>query len=314
MKKKALIQLFLFTAFVAWCGPLYAGWIEKKEPVMKGVGWNYPAVYKDKLVFDTGGGDGAGKQLGTYSYDIVTGKLKFLTTKGIRAVKAIYGNNIVFTEGREIFLYDLGKNKMTDIGKGGSVPSIYSDWVVYEDDGDLVLYDIKKKKEKRVPLSGKMVASREVGPGIYGDTVVWIEKGDDGGLVLSSYSISQGRLRKHANFPPEEVYDIKVFKFQNDIVLLSDYKDAYIYNMSKGTPKRLTKPDSKIFLSSINMGRIAWDHSGLETFSLYDIAKDEYTELVSEGSEVYSVAGLEDKIFFVDLKKYEIRMLQFKAD
>lgn len=304
-----LLSFFMVFMFMAERGD--AGWVEREKPVMKGVGWNYPAVYEGKLVFDTGGGNG---KRGTYIYDTVSGKLKFLTSKGVQKAKSFYGESIVFNEDGKIYLYNLKTGKTNSIGKGKSAPDISAEWVVYGDEGVLVLYNLKKKKESRVELSGEMIATREMGPSIYGDTVVWLEKGENGGGTLFSHTLTNGRTKMYREFSRAELVNIRVLKLQKDIVLLSNHKDVSVYEMNSGSFKKLTKEGSSVFLSSMNKGKVVWDSNGAETINLYDIAKEEYTELASKGASVYSVATTGNRIFFCDMNKYELRMVEYKAD
>lgn len=291
---------------------VYAGWAERAKPIKSGIGWNYPLVYGDKLIFDSGGG----KARGTHVYDIKTGKVKSLTSGGVHSGKSISGDNMVFKEEgsrRRINLFNLKTKKTTEIGEGDTFPSISSNWVVYGVGkarvNEIALYDLNKKEFKKVELEGRLI----VGPAAYGDMAVWLERKDDGREVITSFDLKTGKIKEHYAFFDETIERVQCLKYQGDFVLLSGRKDVYIYDISRDIIKKLTKPgQGRIFLSDINGGKVVWDSNGGETIYLYDIAKDEYTELVSKGAEAYSPAVSGKKVFFVDYKKFELRMFEFK--
>lgn len=308
MKGKILSWFFLFAFFVSHS---YAGWTERKEPVMKEVGWNNMVVHGDKLVFGKGGGRASG---GLYLYEMKGEKVKSLNNLAQYGVSDIYGDYAVFNErGEDVYLVNIKKKSATVIGKGRSAPAIYSNLVVYEDSGELVLYDLVKRESKRVELPGEMLYSQETGPAVYGNSVVWIEKKDGGG-VLVSYDIKKGKMKRYGELAKEDIQNIITFKFQKGIVLISNQQDVFIYNLDSGVFKKLTRPESRAYFSNISDGKVVWDSHGGEVIGLYDIAKDEYTELVSEGASTYGVAVSGNKVFFVDYKKYELRMFEFKPE
>lgn len=318
MRITAGVLLFI-TCFL--CADVYASWIEKKKPIMKGVGWNYDlTVHGNTLFFDTSGGVGnpalrLGK--GTYVYDIQRDSLKRLTTDFYRA-RAAYEKNMVTWYVGDIMFYSGLTRKKTIVGKGEGVPSLYGDWIAYGDEEGLVLHNIKKKKEKRLMTAKPMLIPARVGPVIYMDTVVWIEKEGDG-YVLASYDIKnigkgKDQIERLKRFSIEGASDIQTLKFRDGIVLISNKEGVYIYNMKNGSFKGVSIQGSQIFSSDIDKGRVAWDSNGGEGITIYDIANEKYTELISKGASIYGAAISGNKLFFIDYNKYELRMFEFKAD
>lgn len=316
MRKLFTIAAYLLFLSLIPCGRTNAGWIEEKEPLMRGVGWNFPAIYGDKVIFDTGGGAGSSvHETGTYLYNITSGRLTFLT-KELFGRKAFNGNSFVFQMGGNIYLFDLTRSRYSKIGSGKSLPDMDSDRVVYESAGEVVLYDLKNKKEKRVKPLGKMVAADEIGPSVSGDTVVWIERNGDGKGVIFSYSLRKQKddIKKLKELPSGMLVNIQIFRLRNNILLLSNQSDVYIYDLNTGTMKRVSKPGSKLFAAGINDGLVFWDPDGGSTINIYDIAKDKYTSLVSKDASVYSVSAFKDKIFFVDYNRYELRKFTYQPE
>ncbi|MCK4814167.1 hypothetical protein KA005_00230 [bacterium] len=317
---KSTLRMLAFISIFCLLHPgiIHAGWVENEVPLMEGVGPNRPAVYGDKFVFNTGGGRGKGPGTkGTYLYDVITGDLEMLIPKGRNSAMSLFEENLVFKKGRGIVLFDIYDKKGRVIGRGDSPPDIYSDWVVYKEVQNkkdfIVLYNMKTKEKKEIRLTGKMVSPYGVGPSIFENEVVWIEKKKKGGSgELMSYKIGEEKPRKRVTLTPGMIRSVQTLKYREGFVLMNTKKDVFICDMKEDTFRKISKSNNDIWLTMINGGKVVWSHSGRETLVIYDIAGDKYTKLkAKKGSSIYSAMVFGDKIFFVDHKAYELRMFEF---
>lgn len=306
----------------------YAEWVEREKPIKEGINWYLPAVDGNEVIVEVGG-IGRLPAITYYLYDAVKEKeTKLLVSLPSREPRALYNKKIVFRErySGEIRLYDIVRKKTTVVGKGNTIqPDIHSDMVVYGDEDDIVLYDIKQRKEKRVGRSGRMPDAGSLGqgryymgPSVYKGAVAWIEQGEEGwGLFL--YNVREDKVKKLIELAPDVVKNINVLLFRDNVVLISNQRDVYIYKVLDGTFKRLTQPAEPgpcmVFASNINKGKVVWDSCAGEVLNVYDIAKDEYMQLVSKGARVKSgVSYVDNRILFVDREKQELRMFEFKPE
>lgn len=312
MKKLAMI--LCVSMFVV--NGSHAGWLETDKPVNEGVTWQFQAVDGNVVVFEKEGPNGL-----SYLYDVAKKKPEPIGSLPQKVPKALYKKKIVFHQSGEILLYDIGKKKTRVIGKGNTTPDIYSNVIVYGDERDVVLYDIARKKEKRVSRSRPLLLASSlglgpnvyIGPSVYKGDVVWIEQREEGG-ELFLYNAEKDRVKKLIELAPDVISNIQVLMFRDDVILMSNQKDVYIYKVLDGTFKKLTQPGSTVFLSSINKGKVVWDSSGGEAINIYDIAKDEHLQLVSKGSIVYNVSYVDNRILFIDTKEHKLRMFEFKPE
>lgn len=308
-----ILPVFLVYSFVT-SGLINAEWVEREKPIMKGVGWNYPIAGGDFLIFDPGGGSG---EAGTHVYNSKTDKVRLLDS-GIYRGKSIFEDSLVLRSLDGFYLYNLSTGKKVIIkGGGGSIPSVYSDTIVYEDNGNLILYNIKTKKERRIKLPEGMYTSEKIGPIIHGDKVGWLGRSSSNKLSIMSYDLNKGKVSTLYKLTKEEAdliskSDPEIFRFDGDTVLLSNQDCLFIFKVKDGEFKMLSEPGKRLFQSSLGDGKVVWDSDGGEIIHLYDIAKGEFTELTSKGSQIYSVTISKNRIFFEDYNKYEMRMFEYK--
>lgn len=314
------LRLLLFISIFCLLnsGIAHAAWVENAVPIMEGVGWNYPAVHDDKFVFNTGGGKGKGPGTrGTYLYGISAGELEMLIPRGRNSAMSLFEENLVFKKGRGIVLFDINDKKGWTIGRGDSPPDIYSEWVVYKElrnnEDFVVIYNLKTKENKELRRTRKIISSDDLGPSIFENEVVWIEKHEKGGGGdLMSYQIGEEKPKRKAKLAPEMIRAVKTFKYREGFVLISNKKDVFLYDMNKTSLKKISKSKAETWQPLINGGKVAWSPSGREKVILYDIAGDEYVELkAKKGSRIENVIFFGDKVFFVDHKAYELRLFEF---
>lgn len=311
MNRSVFCKLLMLIFMFSW-SETNAGWVEKKKPVIEGINWNRPVAYGGKVVFEGGGGV-AGKKIksGTFVYDVATNKLELLTSETINTVKSLHENSLVFMKGGVVSLIDIKNKKKKVLGVGNSAPDIYLNNVVYIEDGAPVIQDIKTGKKKTISHSTDIVFSNDIGPVIWGDTVAWVGKRGEQETTLFFYSITEGKIKKGVDLPDDvKHYYISVLMFRDGIVLISGAKGVYIYDVKQGSLKQLE--NEGVFLSSINNGKVVWDHNGGSRLTLYDIATGEYADLISDSWDVNSAVPFIDRVFFVDTERHEFRMFEFK--
>ena len=126
-------------------------------------------------------------------------------------VPSIYGNNIVWSEGTNICIYDISKDREKKISsKYSHNPAIYGNKIVWVEEVALgnniiYLYDLSKEEKKKIINDSRPQGS----PKIYGDKIVWIDQ-------RNKYST------RTSKYPTE---------------------DIYIYDLSTGEEKRITQED-----------------------------------------------------------------------
>ncbi len=155
-----------------------------------------PDINGDRVVWldgrDSGGYlsiDGAGGNFDIYMQNLTTKKqTRIATTESLKIDLAIYGNLVVWLDGRngdgseertnhnwDVYMYDLSTKKETRLTTSGSAesPAIYGNRIVWDEvrneNRDIYMYDLSTKKETRITTN----ESDSYYPAIYGNNIVW---------------------------------------------------------------------------------------------------------------------------------------------
>ena len=189
---------------------------------------------------------------------------KETTAIGVFSFPAIYGDIVVWADGREpnpgIYGYNLKTKTEFQISDSGNAffPAIYGDIVVWQEGfmlGDIYGYNLKTKERFQITELGNAFF-----PAIYGDIVVWVEGGQDGdiyGYNLKTKERFQITESSKSSYPA--IYgDIVVWIESVDIP--EEGNAPYIWLQSKGQGKI---SDNKIRRNSLSTSNIR-RHSCLE--------------------------------------------------
>jgi len=232
-----------------------------------------------------------------------------ITTSGSAENPAIYGDRIVWVDGRnsgsDIYMYDLSTKKETRITKSGSAenPAIYEDRIVYQDNrngnwGDIYMYDLSTKKETRITTSGY-----SYNPDIYNNKIVW----DNGGIFLYDLSTKKVTLiakdwSDNDSFAPSGsyynnpvIYGNKIAWFGNEYVDINNLYVIYSYDLSTKKKTQIASninPD--LGFPKINNDKIVydnWEYTESEGYKnnvhAYDLSTNTETKIATSGLASY---------------------------
>jgi len=127
-----------------------------------------------------------------------------ITNSGAAVTPAIYGNLIVWSDGRngnggDIYTYDLSAKKETRITTSGNAfnPDIYDKKIVWNELG-IFLYDLSTNKvTKIVEDGGDSLWCSNYNPVIYGNKIVWyVDEFGDPADYFYSISLYDSPLKK----------------------------------------------------------------------------------------------------------------------
>jgi Tol biopolymer transport system component len=136
-----------------------------------------PAIYGTKAVWSQANSSNG---YDICIYDICTNQTSTVTTTNSSNFESeeldIYGNVIVWIESGNVYMYDIGTHKITQVTNRGnaSQPAIYSKRIVYAVgdlySGDIYMYDMCTAKKARITTS-----TRAFSPSIYGDKIIYAD-------------------------------------------------------------------------------------------------------------------------------------------
>ena len=181
-----------------------------------------PAIYGNKIVWQEEGRSGSFTDKNNnsfarsdiYMYDISTNKETQLTTSGKASNPDIYGDRIIWLDGRnkdniangygDIYMYDLLTQTETQINTSGSAldPSIDGNRIVYNVLGwksNIYMYDLNTNKETQITTSGS--ASSQA---IYGNIIAYLDSRDlpegDAFTNVYMYDLAAEQIKLQAAF------------------------------------------------------------------------------------------------------------------
>jgi beta propeller repeat protein len=129
-----------------------------------------------------------------------------VTTIGTGYDPAVYGNNVVWTNGVVIHLYDLNTRTDTKVSSSGaSSPDIYENKIVWRDESSgtprLVVYDIPTATKSYITQNVDQYSK----PAIYCNNIVW--SANDSVYLMDISTSTQTKIGDGSN---PDIYDTKV--------------------------------------------------------------------------------------------------------
>jgi beta propeller repeat protein len=206
---------------------------------------------------------------------------------------SIYKNKIVFytdinseNSNRDIYLYDIDNNKLSQITKDNSnqeQPYIYEDIIVWTDyrfkQVSVFMYNISTGEETKLNISVQKIGFSSI-IGIY-DGIICGRSYHDG-VYLFFYNISSNNIEE---IPVPDYY--RQFYYKNKIALLTKDNKIYIYDKTTNVTIQLNNTYEKKGIS-IYENSVVWsdNRNGRLNFDLY------YYNL-QNGSE-YQITNFQD--------------------
>lgn len=220
-------------------------------------------VYKDRVVYQTWGGD----------WDVWLLNLKSGNKREISAsdswhemLPRIWGDLVAWEDWRngyglgDIYLYNLKTKEVlqiTDDPSAQGKPDIYEDIIVWHDkrhdSWDIYLYDLTKGEERRLTDD----PADQFSPVVYGNHIVWVDA-RNGNWDIFMHDLSTGTTECICDEPSKQWWP----QIWNNTVLWVDerkeYSAIYVYDITTGRERPLCDSPAPQRQPAIYGDRIVW--------------------------------------------------------
>ncbi|AFV23761.1 cell surface protein [Methanolobus psychrophilus R15] len=258
----------------------------------------YPAIYKDRLVWNDWRQDTTGENMfsGIYMYNISSGENKLLIETYSFSAPVIYNDVIVWQDERYenpvIYMYDIStgeEQQITTHNSDQANPVIHDDAIVWQDNRsgswDIYMYAISTGEERQITRE----VSDQTNPAIYGDKIVWQDY-REGNWDIYMYDLSS---EKEIRLTTSESDQIDPAICGDRIVWVDGYLEILMYDMSTGKELQITDWEDHSSITeaewrgqpAIYENRVVWsdgrngmDHHDIYMFTLEEQVPEEVME------------------------------------
>jgi beta propeller repeat protein len=247
---------------------------------------------------------------------------KWITNHGTAANPAIYGNKIVWQDGRngnwDIYIYDLSNKKQSHTTNlsDQTDPAVYNTRVVWTDGrnggSDIYLQDLSTNKQTRIATSGEALSPdfHSDKTDIYGDKIVYCKYADNG--IQNWYDLYMYNLstKKETQIPTiisaynPAIYGNRIVWLDTDLFMGGDF-NIYMYDLSSKKQTLITKVNftaGQIDKPDIYGNRMVWsdNRNGDWDIYMYDLSTKKEIQITTNKSDQQAPVIYDNTIIWQD--------------